>query len=369
MLKEFFLLIVMAWLVGIPGASGLLLLGLFFFYQLYSLRYRGYHGRLSGEEERSLSLSKDVDKYDMRTQGDVLPLPPVPFLNSSDPWLNTSKHVIRKWTWDRIALDTKLQNSMETTSQALTKAFKRLEDYSTRPADADHHPYSGTLAVFDSSRRTHTPLQALELVRKSRGQEVGWSNQAICALGGTFVICAESYKKAIKTHFEKEKMPEPRMMAKTDAELSRFTWKIGQFFMTLKFPTGFKDFLHSVARRLDPRDRHAIVNYREQTYYAPTTMFGASATIMKVLKLCEALGLDEQEKMCVGYSVALHWIDKYLNDNSWIRGGFLTPDRHSLLEALQGMYAYIESDPTKAATELVKMYEEADTARLEHKDQ
>lgn len=98
-------------------------------------------------------------------------------------------------------------------------------------------------------------------------------------------------------------------------------------------------------------------------------MFGASATIMKVLKFCETIGLNQEERMFVGYSVALHWLDKYLNDDSWIRGGVLTPDRHSLLEALQGMYAYIDGDPTGAAKALVQMYEEADTLRLKDKEE
>ncbi len=86
--------------------------------------------------------------------------------------------------------------------------------------------------------------------------------------------------------------------------------------------------------------------------------------LREMSKLGEAIGLSDEDKMFVGYSVALHWIDKYLNDDSWIRGGVLTPDRHSLLEALQGMYAYIQNDPTAAADALVKMYQEADEARL-----
>ncbi|WP_375760585.1 hypothetical protein [Corallococcus exercitus] len=353
---KFFLLIVMAWLSGIPGAGGLLLLGLFFLYNYYSIRYRGFYGRLSESEAGALSLKSDVDKYDMRNQWDVI------------PWPGTAKHVIRKWTWDKIALDATLKKSVEKTNQALTKAYTALEKELKDNPKSGFHPYSGTLAVFDPTQLRHTPKQAFTLLQKSLGQEMAWSNQAICLLGGTFVICAESYKGDIKSFFKHEGREEPRMLAKTDAELSRFTWKLGQFATTLKFPTGFADFIHSVLRRVSPWDRHAVVRYQDQDYYAPTTMFGASATIMKVLKFCEYLKLDEDEKMFVGYSVALHWLDKYLNDDSWIRGGVFTPDRHSLLEALQGMYAYLGTDPSGAAKALITMYEEADAERLKNKD-
>ncbi|OJT22969.1 hypothetical protein BO221_18915 [Archangium sp. Cb G35] len=350
---KLFLLFLMAWLRGIPGAGGLLLLGLYLFYML---RYRGYYGRLSEPEKATLRLQSDVGKHDMRSQWDVI------------PWPGTSKHVIRKWTWDRIALDTTLKKSVETTRASLSNALKKLDAYSKQHSSSGHHPYSGTLAVFDSSQMRHTPTEALDLVSSTLVKSGNdWTDQAICMLGGTFVICAESYKKDIKKHFDENKKKEPRMASGTDAELSRFTWKIGQFATTLKFPTGLADFLHSVLRRLNPWDRHAVVKYRDEDYYAPTTMFGASATIMKVLKLCEAIGLNDDDKMFVGYSVALHWIDKYLNDDSWVRGGVLTPDRHSLLEALQGMYAYIQNDPTAAADALVKMYQEADEARLADK--
>jgi hypothetical protein len=352
---KLFLLILMSWLSGIPGAGGLALLGLFFLCNLYSIRYRGYYGRLSEAETTALRLESDVEKYDMRSQWDVI------------PWPKTSKHVIRKWTWDRIALDATLKKSVEKTSASLTKAYESLDEHIKKHPATGFHPYSGTLAVLDSSRMRHTPTQALALVTTSLGKDKVWSNQAICMLGGTFVICAESYKKEVKNHFEQTKMQEPRMMSGTDAELSRFTWKIGQFATTLKFPTGFADFLRSALQRISPWDRHAVVEYQKKDYYAPTTMFGASATIMKVLKLCEAIGLNDEERMFVGYSVALHWIDKYLNDDSWSRGGMFTPDRHSLIEALQGMYAYIDGNPKEAAKALVKMYEEADSARLQKK--
>ncbi|WP_152622705.1 hypothetical protein [Archangium violaceum] len=355
MIIKLFLLFLMAWLRGIPGAGGLLLLGLYFFYML-RFRYRGYYGRLSESEKATLRLQSDVDKHGMRSQWDII------------PWPGTSKHVIRKWTWDRIALDTTLKKSVEKTSTSLTNALEKLDTYASQHSSSGHHPYSGTLAVFDSSKMRHTPAQALSLVSNTLARSSNaWTDQAICMLGGTFVICAESYKKDIKKHFDENNKKEPRMASGTDAELSRFTWKIGQFATTLRFPTGLADFLHSVLRRINPWDRHAVVKYRDEDYYAPTTMFGASATIMKVLKLCEAIGLSDEDKMFVGYSVALHWIDKYLNDDSWIRGGVLTPDRHSLLEALQGMYAYIEKDPTAAADALVKMYQEADEARLADK--
>ncbi|NBD13075.1 hypothetical protein [Corallococcus silvisoli] len=354
---KYFLLLVMAWLSGIPGAGGLFLLGLYFLAFVYTTRYRGHYGRLSSSEKNSLILKSDVDKFDMRSQWDVF------------PWPRTAKHVIRKWTWDRIALDTQLKKSVETTSTALTKAYTVLEDYIDKHPTSKIHPYSGTLAVFDSSKRTHTPDQAFALVKKNVGLEMGWTDQAICLLGGSFIICAESYKDDIRKHFKENNKKEQRMKSKTNEELSRFTWKVGQLATTFSFPTGVGDFIHSALIRISPWDRHAVVKYGEKDYYAPTTMFGASATIMKVLKFCETLGLDQNERMFVGYSVAMHWLDKYLNDASWIRGGILTPDRHSLLEALQGMYAYIDGDPTGAAKALVQMYEEADTLRLKDKEE
>lgn len=247
---KYLLLLVMAWLSGIPGAGGLLLLGLYFLVFVYTTRYRGHYGRLSGSEKNSLILKSDVDKYDMRSQWDII------------PWPRTAKHVIRKWTWDRIALDTQLKKSVETTSTALTKAYTTLEEYIGKHPTSKIHPYSGTLAVFDSSRRTHTPDQAFALVKKNVGMELGWTDQAICLLGGTFIVCAESYKDDIKEHFKKQNKKEQRMQSKTDAELSRFTWKFGQLVTTLSFPTGLADFIHSALIRISPWDRHAVVQYR-----------------------------------------------------------------------------------------------------------
>ncbi|RKH17037.1 hypothetical protein D7V77_36365 [Corallococcus sp. CA041A] len=44
------------------------------------------------------------------------------------PWWGTSKHVIRKWTWDQIALDTRLQKVMVKASGSLTRASEALSD-------------------------------------------------------------------------------------------------------------------------------------------------------------------------------------------------------------------------------------------------
>ncbi|ATB37168.1 hypothetical protein CYFUS_002589 [Cystobacter fuscus] len=349
---KFFLLILMAWLSGIPGAGGLVLLVMFFLYLAYSIRYRGYYGRLSKEETKSLRLASAVDNNGMRSQWDVI------------PWPGTSKHVIRKWTWDRIALDTTIQNAMSEASKALTHASGELSKWiGEKAAGSSINPYSGTLAVIDQEhQKSHNPKTALALLHRVSSGYESWTNQAICTLGGTFIICAEAYKGEVKTAFQGKKKQEPRMKSGTVAETSRLTWKMGQLFLN-PGTASIANFLNAVFARINPWDKHAIVTYKEKEYYAPTTMFGASATIMKVMNLCEALGLSDEQKVFVGYSVAMHWIDKYLNDNSWFLGGMFTPDRHSLIEALQGMYAHIENDPRKAAAVLVEMYEKADEAR------
>lgn len=348
---KFFLLILLAWGRVIPGAGGLILLVMYFLWA-YSIRYRGFHGRLTEEETNSLRLASDVDRHDMRGQWDAV------------PWLGTSKHVIRKWTWDKIALEATIQEDMVKSSKALTKASGALSEWiGEKVFKPSLNPYSGTLAVVDEEHRTsHTPKTALALLKKVSSDYESWTNQAICTLGGTFIICAEAYKKDVKTALQEKNLKEPRMESGTAAETSRLTWKLGQ--VVLRTGTvSIASFLKSVSARLNPKDQHALIQYKDGEYYAPTTMFGASATIMKVMNLCEALNLDNDEKMVVGYSVALHWIDKYLNDNSWFLGGTFTPDRHSLIEALQGMYAHIEKDPLRAAEVLVEMYEKADELR------
>lgn len=353
---KFFLLILLAWLRGIPGAGGLILLVMYFLWA-YSIRYRGFHGRLTEEETTALRLESDVDSHDMRGQWDAV------------PWLGTSKHVVRKWTWDKIALEATIQEDMDKSANALTKASGALSRWiDEKPFKSSMNPYSGTLAVVDEEHRTsHTPKTALALLNKAYSKAESWTNQAICTLGGTFIICAEAYKKDVKSVLQEKNLQEPRMESGTAAETSRLTWKLGQIVLNTG-TVSIGSFMKSVSARLNPWDQHAIIKYKEGEYYAPTTMFGASATIMKVLNLCDALGLDNDEKMVVGYSVALHWIDKYLNDNSWFLGGKFTPDRHSLIEALQGMYAHIEKDPRRAAEALVEMYEKADELRRIKKD-
>lgn len=348
---KFFLLILLAWLRGIPGAGGLILLVMYFLWA-YSIRYRGYHGRLTEEETNELRLESDVERHRMRGQWDAV------------PWLGTSKHVIRKWTWDKIALETTLQADLVKSSEALAKASGALSIWiGEKTPSSSMNPYSGTLAVVDQEhRKSHTPKTALALLHKVSLDSTSWTNQAICTLGGTFIICAEAYKHAVKSALQGKNQKELRMASGTAAETSRLTWKLGQLVLNTG-TVSIASFLKSVSARINPWDQHAIVKYKDGEYYAPTTMFGASATIMKVMNLCEALDLGPDEKMIVGYSVALHWIDKYLNDNSWFLGGTFTPDRHSLIEALQGMYAHIEKDPRKAADALVSMYEKADELR------
>lgn len=357
MVKSLFLLILLAWLRAIPGAGGLILLVMYFLWA-YSIRYRGYYGRLTEEETNSLRLSSDVDRHRMRGQWDAV------------PWLGTSKHVIRKWTWDRIALETTLQADMVKSADALTKASGALSKWIDEKAfKSSMNPYSGTLAVVDQEHRTsHTPRTALALLNKVYSKSQSWDNRAICTLGGTFIICAEAYKHDVKGALQQKKLKEPRMESGTAAETSRLTWKLGQIVLNTG-TVSISSFLKSVAARINPWDQHAIIKYKDGKYYAPTTMFGASATIMKVLNLCEALDLSPDEKMIVGYSVALHWIDKYLNDSGWFLGGTFTPDRHSLIEALQGMYAHIEKDPRRAADALVAMYEKADELRRLNKQE
>ncbi|NNC18081.1 hypothetical protein HJC22_20420 [Corallococcus exiguus] len=349
---KFFLLLVMCWLSGLGGSTGLVLLVMFFLGNAYSIRYRGHHGKLTSDESRTLRLKSDVDTHRMRGQWDVV------------PWWGTSKHVIRKWTWDQIALDTRLQKVMEKASGSLTRASEALSDLIDKALPGSSiNPYSGTLAVVDASHaKSHTPKTALALLNKVSGGYKGWTNQAICTLGGTFIISADAYKGEVKSRLKLKSKTEPRMKSGTVAETSRLTWKMGQLFLSPGTPA-VMNFLKALFARINPWDKHAVIQYQGDAYYAPTTMFGASATIMKVMNLCEALDLSSEDKEFVGYCVAMHWLDKYLNDSSWFLGGAFTPDRHSLIEALQGMYAHIEDNPTKAAEVLAKMYEEADEAR------
>ncbi|NOK08760.1 hypothetical protein [Corallococcus exercitus] len=360
MMLRFFLLALITWLRGYLGTGGFVFLLFFFIVNAYSVRYRGYYGRraLAKEEDTgALRLESEVDKKQMRSQWDVI------------PWPGTAKHVIRKWTWDRIALDTRIQRDMVATGESLTRASRALSDWiDNKVASTSKNPYAGTLAVIDDAHQwSHTPKSALALLNKVSGGYRNWDDKALCTLGGTFVVCGEAYKAPVKARIEKEKgKKEPRMKSGTVAETSRLTWKLGQVVLNFGWRS-FDAFLRALFARINPLDQHAVIQYRQGAYYAPTTMFGASATIMKVMNLCEALDLSDDDKEFVGYCVALHWIDKYLNDNSWFNGGWATPDRHSLIEALQGMYAHINDDPTKAARELALMYEQADEARKSKK--
>lgn len=356
-------LAIIGFFTGLLPLEGLYALLAFFFFMLYSFRYRVSHAKKMGKLLGKDSSSK-LSLVDMGAQGDLLPVP-----------LWSDMFVVKKWRWDQLVVDTAVHAGGKKASDALSTAHQKLVEWTgkAKPSGTGG-PYKGTLAVIDPDHRwDHTPTTALSLLEKCKGEQIvwkgleaeeefttPWTNKAICTLGGTFVICAEAYKGAVKLQ-----VVERRMEAST-IENSRLTWKAGQLWLAplKRKGSAIFSFVNAVFQRILPWDKHAIIQYKGSDYYAPTTMFGASATMMKVMSICEAIGLSDEDKVFVGYAVVMHWIDKYLNDNSWFDGGVFTPDRHSLIEGLQGMYAFIEKNPQKAATELVTLYENTDKLAL-----
>jgi hypothetical protein len=275
------------------------------------------------------------------------------------PGFGTNKAVVKKWEWDRIALKIEIGNKRNATTafKAIHEALRGLLATGQMRATGK---YARTLTVFDPGGRTnHTPVSAMALLEQAMPpDDKKWTDETVCVLGGALIICAEEYKGEIEGRAVSAELAPRRMERNTDADLSRLSFKIGQLLLgKVKSPADILDFLKTVATMMSPWDRHGAITYRGDTYYAPTTMHGASATMMKVMKMCEALELDKTQTTYAGYAVALHWIDKYLTDKTWFGGGTFVPDRHSLIEALQGMSAYLEKEgPNRAAVKLAEMY-------------
>lgn len=190
---------------------------------------------------------------------------------------------------------------------------------------------SGPLDVYGN----RTPKQALEAFKREFAQH-GMSNTAIYILGGMFIISAEAEKNyGGRTERAYRALPpltrgRDRMADNTDQGMSRFMWKFTVMVSNPRYILDLpKGFMRAIATKSPPHGRIIDGN---TTLINPTTKFGSSATIMKVMKLCEVLGLSKEQCMCVALAVLQHWSDKHLSGRS---------DRHSLIEGLHGALTYI----------------------------
>ena len=102
-------------------------------------------------------------------------------------------------------------------SGSLTRASESLADWTDKKLPGKGiNPDQGTLAVIDADHsKSHTPKTAVALLNKASMGYKTWTNQAICTLGGTFIICADAYKGEVKLRLKEKEKPEPRMKSGT----------------------------------------------------------------------------------------------------------------------------------------------------------
>lgn len=252
-------------------------------------------------------------------------------LISHNTWFPTPKG----WQIDRAVLERLIlvapdfRNNLELAAGLLASQLE------SNPLANKYNNYSSTFGsglidVFGN----RTPHEALQAFKKEFSRH-GLSNKAIYILGGMFIVSAEAEKnfgnRTVQILRQRgQRWGNEWMRDNTDQGMSRFMWKFTVMMSRPKYlldlPSGFK---RAIATKSPP---HGRVLDGNTAIISPTTKFGSSATIMKVMKLCEALGLNQEQCMCVALAVLQHWSDKHLNGRS---------ERHSLIEGLQGALTYI----------------------------
>lgn len=191
--------------------------------------------------------------------------------------------------------------------------------------------YSSTFTTGYWGKHPVTPRQAIDLFYKEYKQN-GMSFKALYILGGAFVAGSEAARGASKMGLNKSlnlKMNEnpwgdERYQLSTVQGRSFPMLSLGMFWTKPKKWPHIMDSALSSFRYDRPHGR-----CKEGTMHilAPTTKFGSSKTIIKIVSTCQMLGMEREEAMSVVFAVLYHWIQKQ-------HAGRM--DRHSLLEGLQG---------------------------------
>jgi hypothetical protein len=248
------------------------------------------------------------------------------------------------WLLDRAVIKYRLstaENAFVQMNETYQKLLNFLEKEELKGVMNKTHVYSKTF-----SSTPWTVSDCIKALKTAEQFEGGFSNQFIYILGGTLVIAAESTNQYCKDAIKKKKrLTYDWMSDLTAAGNSRFTWKLAQLGGSIKnLPKSLFKLFPSAITYGSPIDLHGRMGLKE----APTTAFGASATIMKVLRMCEVMGFeDEYEYTLAALCVAYHWSDKHLSGET---------ERHSLIETLQGLYAYTKGDPLEGKRTLQAFY-------------
>ncbi|OZG74365.1 hypothetical protein BTA51_04965 [Hahella sp. CCB-MM4] len=176
-----------------------------------------------------------------------------------------------------------------------------------------------------------SPAGAVEAFQAEFRQN-GMSDKAIHILGGLAVIVTDADKATTRAAAAQiQNRQTHNIMAPGVHESSRHPF---HFWHNLTHGN-IRGAVNAIYEGIRERN-NALHGATAQGNQLPTTMFGSSATIMKVMQQCEVMGMDEPQSRTAALAVAQHWLDKRLDYSN---------DGHSLVELLNGVEAYFNGDP------------------------
>lgn len=243
------------------------------------------------------------------------------------------------WLLSRAVLDQLIVSNPDSRDNMELGAALLIDALERNPSLNQTNKYSSTFAqnILDLGTRL-TPQQAINIFRHEYDRH-GMSERAIYLLGGLFVIGTEAERLITTNQITQRAIlgvqwGNDRMALGTVQDTSRFTWKLTMyrpFFGNIRA----LDLLRSAFAVLRPNRPHGRCDDGAVQILMPTTVYGSSATIMKVMKKCEAMNMTPEQCMSIAFAVAHHWLDKNLSGKK---------DYHSLIEMLQGALTYLGMD-------------------------
>jgi hypothetical protein len=241
------------------------------------------------------------------------------------------------WQLSRAVLDQLIVSNPDSRDNMELGAVLLIDALERNSLLDQRNKYSSTFAqsMLDLGTRL-TPQQAINVFRREYDQR-GMSERAIYLLGGLFIIGVEAERAVTANQIHAlagARWGSDLMALGTIQDTSRFTWKLtmySPFFGNIRA----LDLLRSAFAVLRSNRPHGRCADGAVQILMPTTVFGSSATIMKVMKKCEALGMTPEQCMSIAFAVAHHWLDKNISGKR---------DYHSLIEALHGALTYLGMD-------------------------
>lgn len=251
-------------------------------------------------------------------------------LSNKDVDLIRGYDSLKSWSIDNLLLERLIQQQgrFVFNSNALS-GIKNLNDFIvSKGSDRTVGKYSTTFGA-NFFGRSMSPRKAIDLFFTEYNKN-GMSMTAVYILGGAFVIGAQAARGGLKlgggmTHgFSLFKMGNTRYSLDTVQ---------GRSFPMLSLALGFYNPLRwghivdSACSSLRYDKPHARCKDGDLRILAPSTVFGSSKTIIKVVDACNMIGMTREECMSIVFCVIYHWIQKNHAGRK---------ERHSFLEGLQG---------------------------------